>query len=360
MTSSELSLAIRVLKDLSSETEDENNIVDLGELFDNCLKLQRLIENASVSSNDKLFQEAISVCIKSLEKCTTIVNTLELFCSNETIDEVQTSSVKYLILPALLGFLNLNCQTKELSDRLNFIRIAEVYFKDFLFRCKNYELCENSLKYFDDELDCNGEDKSTAPSDSNAIRQKKIEQYKVKKELEEKEKKLKFALEKPEFEEYVREYYLILLERWILIAVEELENIKREKDILKTIPNKDSSKSIKESFQETKPLKPIIITKNEIQKKVFGLGYPSIPIMTVDDFYFQRFHKQITEQKAQPSTLSLQEKALRGEGLAKDEEEIEKEELLDKDDPICLMRARQWDEWKDDNPRGSGNRKNKG
>jgi len=36
--------------------------------------------------------------------------------------------------------------------------------------------------------------------------------------------------------------------------------------------------------------RPFIITKNDMQKAVFGLGYPGIPTVTVDEFYNQRVH----------------------------------------------------------------------
>ena len=33
------------------------------------------------------------------------------------------------------------------------------------------------------------------------------------------------------------------------------------------------------------PLRPFIITKDHIQKTVYGLGYPSIPTMTIEEFF---------------------------------------------------------------------------
>lgn len=36
------------------------------------------------------------------------------------------------------------------------------------------------------------------------------------------------------------------------------------------------------------PLKPVIITRDAVQKAVYGLGYPSIPTMTVEEFYDNR------------------------------------------------------------------------
>jgi immunoglobulin-binding protein 1 len=38
---------------------------------------------------------------------------------------------------------------------------------------------------------------------------------------------------------------------------------------------------------------------------------------------------------------------------------VAKEELQDKDDEAELRKQREWDDWKDDNKRGSGNRFNR-
>ena len=31
--------------------------------------------------------------------------------------------------------------------------------------------------------------------------------------------------------------------------------------------------------------RPFIITKDQLQKAVFGAGYPSVPVMSIDEFY---------------------------------------------------------------------------
>ena len=38
-------------------------------------------------------------------------------------------------------------------------------------------------------------------------------------------------------------------------------------------------------------LQPIIITKDKMQKEVYGLGYPSLPILSVDEFYEKRIEE---------------------------------------------------------------------
>ena len=42
--------------------------------------------------------------------------------------------------------------------------------------------------------------------------------------------------------------------------------------------------------------RPFIITKDMIQKKVFGAGYPSLPTLTIEEFY---------EQKVQDGTFQI-------------------------------------------------------
>ena len=42
-------------------------------------------------------------------------------------------------------------------------------------------------------------------------------------------------------------------------------------------------------------MKPFILTKDALQAQVFGAGYPSIPTMTLDEFY----QKEVREGKIQ-------------------------------------------------------------
>lgn len=83
---------------------------------------------------------------------------------------------------------------------------------------------------------------------------------------------------------------------------------------------------------------------------MFGSGYPSLPTMTVDDWYEQhRKHGSLPDQGI-PKKVPVEE----------DAEEREKEENEEKDDEETLMKARNWDDWKDTHRRGYGNRHNMG
>ena len=45
--------------------------------------------------------------------------------------------------------------------------------------------------------------------------------------------------------------------------------------------------------------RPFILTRDKIQAKVVGVGYPSLPTYTVDDFYEWRYKEELEKMKGQ-------------------------------------------------------------
>lgn len=84
-----------------------------------------------------------------------------------------------------------------------------MYFKDFLLRCKNYELSKQELinKWENEQLeeDCSDSDflKKQTIADLAATRDSKIKQYVLRKELKSREDELKPSLQKENCDEYV-------------------------------------------------------------------------------------------------------------------------------------------------------------
>ena len=68
------------------------------------------------------------------------MSSLGLFSKNENVEEVATNDLKFFLLPVLLGDLNLKLNSE---DRMSILNVAEVYFKDFLQRCKEYAVTED-------------------------------------------------------------------------------------------------------------------------------------------------------------------------------------------------------------------------
>lgn len=184
-------------------------------------------------------------------------------------------------------------------------------------------------------------------------------------------------------EEIKRNYFLTMIKLFIHEAIDELNSIDMEKPILEHIANMKKDDKPQPKRLPPPPLKPIIITKDEVQKAVFGAGYPSLPTMTVRKYFLPSKHKtnisntvffiQVQEfydkrvaegifpdpNKKKTGPTSLQEAALAGVSLNDDKETEAKEKLVEEDDEENIARMRAKDEFKDDHRRGWGNRMNR-
>lgn len=298
-----------------------------------------------------------------LEKATMLVSMADMFSENETADEIPTNNLQYLLLPALLGSLSLKLTS---GDRKEIVNCADTYFKDFLRRCNQYGLSNYHFK--DEEREDKADSSNSKKSEFDVItsqvntRANKIQRFREQKELKAQLEDLKKNVENEHCDEEIkRNYFLTMIRLFVHEAADELSSIETEKEILEHMSklNKDDKPR---KGPQPKPLRPIIITRDAAQKAVFGAGYPSLPTMTVDEFYEQRVKEGIFPGPNQkPSTgLSLQQRALAGLSGEDDEREAEeKEEKLESDDPELLERMRQMDEYKDEHRRGWGNRMNR-
>ena len=125
------------------------------------------------------------------------------------------------------------------------------------------------------------------------VRNTKIQRYTQQKELEARLQALKQGMDDLNIdEESKREYFITLLKIYANQAIDELASLAAERPILehmKKIGHSETSSSrIHKNRVPAPPLQPIIITRDELQKKVYGAGYPSLPVLTVQEFYDQR------------------------------------------------------------------------
>ena len=246
----------------------------------------------STTNQLPLLQDKTKKAIFILEDATRLVSSLGVFSTNENVDEVATTDLKLFLLPVLLGDLNL----KLVSDnRLHILNVTEVYFKDFLTRCKMYQVAPDVTIPEETET----EEEQPPPRRPGPMsfeemareREQKIRKFQDKKNMESRIQELKRAIENPSADEtVVRDYHLLLLKKFILSTVEELASIAQEKPIVEHIAKmKAAGADMKSATSNKSPaLKPIIITRDAVQKKVYGLGYPSIPTMTVEELVKQR------------------------------------------------------------------------
>lgn len=202
----------------------------------------------------------------------------------------------------------------------------ETNFRDFLKRCIDYGLTKlntetalANVEHYPSEV--------AALVAMSKQRNTKIEQYRIKKELDDQIKQIKIVMERDHMDDDIkRDFYIKLIKSSIMNSIDEIASVDQEKQILDHMakfkhenPDFEQAKPVR---RPTQPLKPIIITKDAVQKAVYGLGYPSLPTFTVDEFYTQRVKDGVFPD---PSVVrdpnSLQSKAMRGETTELDEQE---------------------------------------
>lgn len=300
--------------------------------------------------------------MKLFEDSTRLVSAIGMFSSNEKYTEIPTNHLKYLLLPYFLAQL-----TQKLcsGDRGEIVSTSEIYYKDFLKRCSEYGLAEGTSLQV--AKPSNGND---APANEMAMlmqmaqgRNAKMQKYKQKKELQEKIDQLKEAIDREEVDEdQQREFYVSMLKSCVLECEDDLASVALEKQMLEFRNNSGSREETKPAPRGP-PLKPIIITRDAVQQAVYGLGYPSLPTMTVQDFYDQRVAEGIfpdpTKAPKEPQQKSRKDMTDQDVLEQEDLEAEEKERLEEADDVDYLARTRRMDEFKDEVRRGDGNRYNR-
>ncbi|XP_072020571.1 immunoglobulin-binding protein 1-like isoform X2 [Amphiura filiformis] len=342
----------------------ENDVPNLSKVFDDGLKIHLDIEESTESTNSKTYQDNLQKAIDLLEKATRMVNELSLFSRNEELEELPTSDIRYLLLPAILGDLTLRLTGEE---RVEVVQKGKTYFVDYLKRCRQYGVTKQEIPQ-DPPVAAARPAPGGRPNlmGMQANREEKIRRYKEAKELEDKLKALgSWSDIRHRDDEVQRKFYQLYLTKWVSTSLEQIGNIQQEIEILQHMAKMKESAASRGPEQDQrqqqqlppnqarKPMKPFILTRDAVQAQVFGAGYPSIPTMTLDEFY----QKEIREGKIKldshnPTPVSERQQA--------EDQEIKKETQIETDDPEALAKARQWDDWKDDHKRGWGNRENMG
>ncbi|ALC39962.1 Tap42 [Drosophila busckii] len=363
----------------------------LSDIFLSGWNLYDELEVSELPFNGGEFQNKVKTAMGHFEQATTIVNQVGMFSPNELIDEVSTDSLPFMLMPYFLGKLctkihNPSCVIEPLE-------LGETYFKDHLQRCQEYDLCEAPKGKLQQD---NKTDAALQKSEQRALieaaynRNDKIAQYRKMKEIDEYMARMRNAVKnKTADEETRREFFLKYLDKSIIDAQQELSTLTSMKEMAKMrLARMQAGEAVNDpvSFgnpptgqqnhahghghshgphrpepNKPKPMQPFIIARNAAQKAVFGLGYPSVPVMTVDEFYQQRVDEGIFPDEEKTAKIN-QEKAIAAAldpNEQEDEERAVVELQVEDDDPEYLARMRRMDEYKDVVRRGDGNRHNR-
>jgi len=216
------------------------------------------------------------------EDVTRLVSLMDIFSRNENFKEVQTDHLKYFLLPVILGDLNARCILTG-RDRGDIVETCQIYYIDFLQRMVDYEFTEvNVPKVKSLAVDESEEESSSSNvrsgmpnlSKMNNEREAMMARFRETKELESEIKTLK-SLVSPgtRDEDLERKLYISMIKRFINFAIDEVQSLHREVDILRHMAAIKAGKAEPEPEKKSRPFKPIIITK-DYRRKCMGLATP--------------------------------------------------------------------------------------
>ncbi|KAI3631945.1 hypothetical protein MIR68_009781 [Amoeboaphelidium protococcarum] len=195
---------------------------------------------------------------------------------------------------------------------------------------------------------------------ANVSREDKIAQFKAKKLLEQQISDLS-ALNTSVDEEHRRDF---IRTKWIkYVTIESCALLQMIDDEIQLIKQKmedssnrfhqkqqDGSAQFSESLtpqsgpllsREGKPLRPFVITsRNELQKQVFRPGH-NLPTMSIDQY--------LENERARGNILSQNDSS-------QDAQKTEEDEDILQYDEAARQKAISWDQFKEDNPKGWGNK----
>ncbi|EMR08963.1 hypothetical protein PNEG_02741 [Pneumocystis murina B123] len=329
----------------------------LRELFDSAENFRRKIEEGST--------ELLAECISLYEKCHYLARKLSLFSNNEGIDEISTSEIRFFLIDYYIAEL---LDKNTTSNRSSTILSSRNLFVSFLTLCENYTLLTSSDKALFNYLNSNETyNEGYINRISNVSRrEEKIQRYKREKELN---KNISTFLKNPSKDENdLRKHFLEVVQLAIFKSLQSIEQLDLELKMIEISKDKDqdsindyhrtetennihSTLKTKNNFQKDnplldkhgKPLRPftIIAKREQLKNNVFGPDH-NLPTMTIDEY--------LKEEAKKGNILSNKE-------IPQNKKEIDQDNMEEID--IEMYKARKWDEFKEENPKGWGNRANR-
>ncbi|TPX57631.1 hypothetical protein CcCBS67573_g09227 [Chytriomyces confervae] len=397
-----------------------NEDTSLSSLFESAQRQFNSIEASELSCSCAEFQTQVRNCISNLEQCAVMIRQLGILSDNEFVDDMNSLDLRFLLTDYYQGILTLKLTASSSTTassnhannnnhsstasthefRIQTLQIALKHLDTFLLTLDTHDALPANAKPF------LSSDPAvwSASKDAATNRSAKIERFKREKALKLRLESLQQAVDQArkdaatkssnsesrnstvndedDFDlrdsEQYREVMLTTLELCVMKCVDEMRVARDEIDMLEQIAKMDSLRLGSSSSasgggrsaaaaaealaasrvddlsalklkpdsllsKDGKPRQPFIITnkREAFQKGVFRPGH-NLPSMTIDEF--------LENQMKQGAIIS---------GGGKMPEKVVADDNDEADD-IETLKARAMDEFKDANPKGWGNRMNKG
>ncbi|KAK3353024.1 TAP42-like protein [Lasiosphaeria hispida] len=359
---------------------------------------QRVALESSRDPTSAAHLEAVITAVDAYQECLRLISALALFSPNESLEDISTSDLPYLLTHYNLAELTQRLPSTTPRDRQRLLSTARDAYERYLHQLDSYGLLAPPYKkLLDRYTDSPTTFAVAATSDPGARRDGKINNFRAEKELR---TKLDFLRRRPEYvdpdgtgagtgdDEAVRAVHLAHLDFSTHMAFQALESLVREWDVLAQAPEPLLPQGVaggagpaapgaeedarrrraggEDGFSDRldqplrrlqsvmggplltkqgKPLQPFTLLGNrqELAAGVFRPGH-NLPTMTIDEY--------LDEERRQGGIIE-------GGGEASGVRPEPDEDNYEKADAETY-KAREWDEYVEANPKGSGNTLNRG
>jgi hypothetical protein len=356
------------------------------------------LSSSPFTPNSSQYADTVSSAVKLYRDCLTLIDALSIFSPNESLEDLSTSDLPFLLINFHLAEITQRLPSSSPQERKRILSAARDAYERYLHLLDSYDLLSPThKKSLEQYTNAPTAFSTVSASDPEARRNAKIANFKTEKELR---TKLEYLRCRPEYgteddrsggaiggdEDAVREVHLAHLHYSTHMTFQALEGLNREWEILALAPppqpggdpnprgaqQEDDDARRRQRYgglgdnysdrldqplsgglnqggpllsKEGKPLQPFTLLGNrqELARGVFRPGH-NLPTMTIDEY--------LDEERARGGIIE-------GGGEASwhrpepDEDDIEKADAE-------TMKAREWDEFTEANPKGSGNTLNRG
>ncbi|KAL9021396.1 MAG: hypothetical protein Q9185_001404 [Variospora sp. 1 TL-2023] len=331
-------------------------------------------------SSSAAYQESLRFASTAFHECRQLIDRLAIFSPNETEDDISSGDLQYLLIDHFLGELILkDC----ITDRKTVLQQARAAYERYLKLLDQYDMLSkvdsNLYKRYLSERD---DFSLLSTSDPTARRNTKVTRYRQEQELK---LKLEYLARVPlalqNDDAASREIYLAEIQLCTHNTFHALDMINQELKIIALMPFASPAPQPEELAQDYrqqngipkddysdrldppisqllgngnagpllskdgKPLRPFTLldSRQRVQDGVFKQDH-ALPTMTMDEY--------------------LEEERRRGGIVNGGGDQQGSTQPVDEDDPdkadMETMKAREWDEYVEANPKGSGNTLNRG
>lgn len=300
------------------------------------------------------FQDAWTQAHEKLTVLEKSVRSAALISKNDHLEDVGTQSIKFLLVPYLFARLHSSFQGEQ-PERLAHLEKSKAALVEFFEGLDRLDLLDQNAR--DQVLDDNVEVARTP----HQTREEKILRFKAEKAAEKKlteifERRVSHSYSIEDDEETLRECSLTIVQSAVRKGLDSVSSISQEIEILQFAarsrakgidPRAKSAASRKTAAASAIPGMPptfqVVNNREEIRKGVFRPSH-SLPTYTVEEWgEIEAANAAKKEQDKRNADIVKARQAA--------EEDSEGDEVADRE----TMEKRNWDNWRDENNKGSGN-----